>query len=218
MVVVQRKEGESKLSVMAKYTEAKCRLCRREGVKLFLKAGRCFSPKCPVERKGAVPPGQHGLKRRRELSSFGLQLRAKQRAKRTYGVLERQFRRHIREAVKHKQTVLQILERRLDNVVYRLGFTPSRSVARQIINHGHVSVNNRKIDVPSYLVKPEELINLNRKAQEMMLVKKMLEEKKYEPPVWLDRRGPVGKVLRPPQKEDIQTDINEQLIAEYYSR
>lgn len=207
---------------MARYNDAKCRLCRREGTKLFLKGERCLSPKCPVEKKGAVPPGQHGSKMRKELSNFGFQLRAKQKVKRTYGLLERQFRRYIKEATRKKgatsRALFQILERRLDNVVYRLGLAPSRSVARQIVNHGHVLVDQKKVSIPSYLVGPEELITLDKKSQEMTIIKKALADKRYEPPVWLKRQGPVGKVLHLPEGEDIQTDINEQLIIEYYSR
>lgn len=203
---------------MARYTEAKCRLCRRERGKLFLKGERCLSAKCPIERKGAVPPGQHGTKSRRELSNFGLQLREKQKAKRTYGVLERQLRHYILKVTAHKLTILQILERRLDNVVYRLGLTPSRSVARQIVSHGQILVNNQKVDVPSYLVKSDELISLKKKAQEIAVIKNILKESKFELPAWLARRGPVGKIVRLPKRDDIQSDINEQLISEYYSR
>lgn len=203
---------------MARYTDAKCRLCRREGAKLFLKGERCLSPKCPIERKGAVAPGQHGSRGRREPSNFGLQLREKQKAKRIYGILERQFQRYVRKSSTYGQTLLQILESRLDNVIYRLGFTPSRSVARQIVNHGHITVNDQRVDVSSYLVKAEEVISLDKTAQEMVTVKKFLAEKKYQPPSWLARRGPVGKVVRLPARDEVQADINEQLIAEYYSR
>lgn len=203
---------------MARYTDAKCRLCRREGTKLFLKGERCLSLKCPIERKGAVAPGQHGLRGRRELSNFGLQLREKQKAKRIYGILERQFRHYVRKSSTYGQTLLQILECRLDNVIYRLGFTPSRSVARQIVNHGHITVNDRRVDISSYLVKAEEVISLDKTAQEMVTVKKFLAEKKYQPPSWLARRGPVGKVVRLPARDEVQADVNEQLIAEYYSR
>lgn len=203
---------------MAKYTDAKCRLCRREGAKLFLKGERCSSSKCPIERKGAVAPGQHGSKTRREPSNFGLQLREKQKMKRTYGVLERQLRRYIKEASAHNQTIIQMLERRLDNVTYRLGFTPSRSVARQIVSHGHVLVDNKKVKTPSYIVKPENMISLDKKSLAMVTVKKIITDKNYNPPSWLTRRGPVGKVVRVPSRDEIQTDIKEQLIAEYYSR
>ncbi|MDP3998792.1 MAG: 30S ribosomal protein S4 [bacterium] len=198
---------------MARYTDAKCRICRREKVKLFLKAERCLSPKCPIEKRGAVPPGQHGAKRRREPSNFGIQLREKQKAKRTYGVLERQFRRYMGEVNKQRGTTARnlflILERRLDNVVYRLGLAPSRSVARQLVNHGHVMINNKKVDVPSYSVCREEVISLDKKPNEI---------ENYQPPAWLARQGPMGKILRLPERDDIQTDIDEQLIAEYYSR
>lgn len=204
---------------MAKYTDAKCRLCRREGGKLFLKGERCFSPKCPLEKKGAVPPGQRGVKGARKLSDFGIQLRAKQKAKRTYGVLEKQFRHYVDVTTRRRgKSVFQILERRLDNVVYRLGFVPSRSVARQIVGHGHVLVDNKKINIPSYLVRPGELVNLDPKSQEIAIVRKFMEDKKYQPPEWLKRQGPVGKVLRLPEKDDLKINIDEQLITEYYSR
>lgn len=214
----RKKEGEFKN--LAFYNKIKCRLCRKEGVKLFLKGERCLSPSCPLEKKGAVPPGQHGLKRKRKISDFGLRLREKQKAKRTYGILERQFRCYFREAKKKgaTQTFLTLLERRLDNVIYRLGFSPSRAMARQLISHGHVLVNNKKVDIHSYRVRKEEIISLDKKSQEMAIVQKLLADKKYRPPSWLERKGAVGKILRLPAKEDIEADINEQLIVEYYSR
>jgi len=207
---------------MARYLDSKCRLCRREGTKLFLKGERCFSPKCPLEKKGAVAPGQHGLKMRRRLSEYGVQLREKQKAKRTYGVLERQFRRYFKKAFKKRgvtgEALLQLLESRLDNVVYRLGFVPSRSVARQLVRHGHILVDGKKVDIPSYQVKPGQVINLNPKAMKMEVVKKSLAEKKKEIPSWLQKRAAVGKIIRLPTREEIGADIAEQLIVEYYSR
>jgi len=207
---------------MARYLDSKCRLCRREGRKLFLKGERCFSPKCPLEKKGAVAPGQHGLKMRRRLSEYGVQLREKQKAKRTYGVLERQFRRYFKKAFKKRgatgEALLQLLESRLDNVVYRLGFVPSRSVARQLVHHGHILVDGKKVDIPSYQVKPGQVINLNLKAMKMEVVKKSLAEKKKEIPSWLQKKAAVGKIIRLPTREEIGADIAEQLIVEYYSR
>jgi len=206
---------------MARYLEAKCRLCRREGTKLFLKGERCFSPKCPIERKGALPPGQHAQKGRKKLSSFGLQLREKQKAKRIYGVLERQFRRYYEIAAKRKgatgEVLLTLLETRLDNVVYRLGFAPSRSVARQLVSHGQVFVNGKKVNISSYNLKPNDTISLSPKALEMAIIKKTVDSK-IKPPAWLEKKAAVGRMVRLPKKEEIETDIDEQLIVEYYSR
>jgi len=206
---------------MARYLDAKCRLCRREGTKLFLKGERCYSPKCPVERKGALPPGQHGQKGRRKISAYGLQLREKQKAKRIYGVLERQFRRYFGIALKKRgatgETLLVLLETRLDNILYRLGFVFSRSIARQVISHNHVLVNGKKINISSANLKPNDTISLSTKALEMPVVKKSLEAK-IKPSVWLEKKAAVGKVIRLPKREEIDTDINEQLIVEYYSR
>lgn len=207
---------------MARYVEAKCRLCRREGIKLFLKGDRCYSPKCPIERKGAVPPGQHGQKRARRMSDYGLQLREKQKTKRIYGVLEQQFRRYFKKAFRIKgstgQRLLQLLELRLDNVVYRLGLVPSRSVARQLVTHGQVLVDNQKVNIPSYQVKVEQMISLSPRALKLEIVKKSLAEKEKKVPEWLKLKAVIGKVARLPEREKIDTDINENLIVEYYSR
>jgi small subunit ribosomal protein S4 len=209
---------------MARYLGPKCRLCRAAGTKLFLKAERCYSPKCPLERKGAVPPGQHGQKKKGgvRLSKYGEQLAEKQKLKRIYGVLEKQFRRYFSQALKAKgetgKTLLQLLERRLDNVVYRLGFAPSRSVARQLVRHGHVLVNNKRVNIPSYQVRPGEIISLAPKALKMEVVSKALEEKERKIPSWLQRKAAVGKINRLPERGDIDFDINEDLIVEFYSR
>ncbi len=207
---------------MARYTDAKCRVCRQEGLKLFLKGERCYSPKCPIERKGAVPPGQHGPRGRRRLSEYGQQLRAKQKTKRLYGVLERQFRRYYKKAVKARETtgevLLQLLESRLDNVVFRLGLAPSRSVARQLVTHGHVFINNKRVDIVSYQVKPSELIRLDDKAMKMPQVKKNWAERAKNLPKWLQRRGPIGKITRLPKRDEVESDIDDRLIIEYYSR
>jgi len=206
---------------MAKYTGPKCRLCRREGTKLFLKGGRCYSQQCPVERKGAVPPGQHGFGRRR-LSDYGRQLREKQKVKRIYGILERQFKSYFKKALRVRKesgvVLLRFLELRLDNVIYRLGLVPSRSVARQIIRHGFALVDNKKVNIPSYQVKPGQIISLSGKALNIKPVKEFLKEKAEKPPKWLSRKAVVGKVNRFPEREEIKGSINEDLIVEFYSR
>lgn len=207
---------------MARYKDAKCRLCRREGVKLFLKGARCFSPKCPIERRGGVPPGQQGQRRLRRLSEFGVQLREKQKAKRLYGVLERQFRRYYEQAAKVREAtgeaLLQLLEARLDNVVYRLGFALSRGIARQLVNHGHILVDGKKVNIPSYRVKTGQTISLTSKGLTIDQVKMALAEKDRMIPAWLKRKAAVGKVVRLPKREEIDANINENLIVEFYSR
>lgn len=207
---------------MARYTGPKCRLCRREGKKLFLKGARCYSPKCPIERRGGVPPGQHGQKRQRRMSDYGLQLREKQQTKRFYGVKERQFRKYFEEASEHTaktgEKLLQILETRLDNSVFRLGLAPSRSVARQLISHGHVMVNSRVVDVPSYRVSPKEVITFKPAALRLDEVKKALAEKDREIPGWLERKGAAGRVVRFPEREEIDVETDESMIVEFYSR
>lgn len=207
---------------MARYTEAKCRLCRREGTKLFLKGERCYSPKCPIERKGAVTPGQHGPKKQGRLSDFGRQLREKQKAKRVYGVLERQFKNYFKKAIKNRQAtgekLLQLLETRLDNAVFRLGLVPSRSVAREIVTHGHVFVNGKKVNIPSYQIKPGEVVSLKPKLLELDLVKKAISEKERKIPAWLEKKVAVGKMVRFPKREEIDVDLDEHLIIEFYSR
>jgi len=208
---------------MAKYTDPKCRLCRREGVKLYLKGERCFSPKCPIEKKGAQVPGQHGKKRARgRLSGFGIQLREKQKAKRTYGVLESQFIRYYKDSLVAKgntgEMMMQLLESRLDNVVYRLGFTSSRSLARQLVSHGHVAVNGKKVDVPSFQTKPGMTVSVDTAGQAFNFVAPNLADEKNKPAVWLSRKGAEGKIDRLPTRDEIGSDIKENLIIEYYSR
>lgn len=206
---------------MARYTDAKCRLCRREGVKLFLKGERCYSPKCPIERKGAVPPGQHGPRGRRRVSDYGQQLREKQKAKRLYGVLERQFRRYVDKAAKNPQAtgevLFQLLESRLDNIVYRLGLAPSRSVARQLVSHGHTYVNEQRVNIASYQVRPGDTIRVSDKAK-IPAVEKNWADRAKSTPKWLQRKGPVGKMIRLPEREEIELGIDDKLIVEYYSR
>ena len=211
---------------MARYTGSKCRLCRREGEKLFLKGDRCLSPKCAFERR-EYPPGQHGQKRtfRRKSSDYGMQLREKQKARRIYGVMERQFRKYFGDAIKIKGMtgvyLLQTLERRLDNVVYRLGFAASRDQARQIVSHGHFSVNGRAVRIPSLQLKADDVIAVregSRKSPYFQEAAKALEH--VSVPVWLSLDSPAlqGRVVNVPSRDQIDVPIREQLIVEYYSR
>ncbi|MFZ2202235.1 MAG: 30S ribosomal protein S4 [Microgenomates group bacterium] len=207
---------------MAKYTDAKCRLCRREGVKLFLKGARCYSPKCPIEKRGGQIPGQHGKKMGRpRLSGFGIQLREKQKTKRFYGVLESQLHRYYDEAIKSSQNtgevLMQLFETRLDNLVYRLGLTLSRSLARQLVTHGNVLVNGKKIDVPSYGVKPGQVVAVSpRGAKINYVIEALKAENKL--PDWLSRKDVIGKMERYPGRDEMPSDIKENLIIEFYSR
>ena len=206
---------------MAHYVDAKCRLCRREGEKLYLKGARCYTPKCPIDKRGAQPPGQHGKKMHRRLSSYGIQLREKQKVKRIYSVLERQFRRYYQEAMKSPQNtgerLLQLLESRLDNIVYRLGLTQSRSLARQLVTHGHIQVDGKKVDIPSYLVKPDQIVSLSKKGSQLLVIKESLEQKPT-PPKWLSRKAIVGRMERLPVRDEMSESIKENLIIEFYSR
>ena len=212
---------------MARYTGPVCKLCRREGEKLFLKGERCFSPKCAVERR-AYPPGQHGRMaqwRRSRTSDFGDQLRAKQKARRVYGVLERQFRRYFKQALKARGltglTLLQILESRLDNVVYRLGFASSRAQSRQLVSHGHLLVNGRRTNVPSMQIKPGDVIEVREGSQNKTLIKDlfaMAEERSVPDWVTRDIKNMSGGITRLPERSEIDANLNEQRIVEYYSR
>jgi len=207
---------------MAKYTDPKCRLCRREGVKLYLKGPRCFSPKCPIDKKGAQIPGQHGKRRTSgRLSGYGIQLREKQKCKRTYGVLEGQFHHYYETAIKSSsntgEVLMQLLESRLDNIAYRLGFVTSRSMARQLVTHGHLLVNGKKVDVPSFQTKPGMIITLSDSSSKFNFVAPNLNEKNT-PSKWLSRQATTGKIDRLPTREEIGSDIKENLIIEYYSR
>jgi len=208
---------------MARYTEAVCKLCRREGQKLFLKGERCYTDKCGVTRR-AYAPGQHGQSRKKT-SEYGLQLRAKQKARRFYGVLERQFSHYFEMAVKKTgmagENLLRILESRLDNVVYRLGFASSHAEARQLVNHGHFIVNGKKVNIPSFLVKPGEIITLKETSRNNEKLKSIIEANSYRPvPKWLDiDRGTLqGTVISLPNREDIDLDVEEHLIVELYSK
>lgn len=207
---------------MAKYIDAKCRLCRREGVKLYLKGARCFSPKCPIDKRGAQIPGQHGKKQGRpRLSGYGIQLREKQKAKRTYGVLEGQLHRYYDLAIKAPQNTgevfMQLLETRLDNVVYRLGLVLSRSLARQLVTHGNVQVDGKRVDIPSFQVKPDQVISVSPRGSKFNFVTET-EAKEGTVPAWLERKAGLGKVVRLPSRSEIPSDIKESLIIEYYSR
>ncbi len=210
---------------MGRYLGPKFKIDRREGTNLYLKGKRSLGPKHPIEKKGAVPPGQHGQKslRRRKSSDYSLQLREKQKVKRMYGLLERQFRRYYKESAKKKgetgTTLLQKLETRLDNSVYRLGLAASRAQARQLVTHGHVLVKDKKVSIPSYGLKDNEIISLSDKAQKFSIVKEATEAiDKDTIPKWLEKKGLSGKVKRLPEREEIIGDINDQLIVEFYSR
>lgn len=211
---------------MARYNGPVCKLCRREGEKLFLKGERCFSPKCAFERR-SYAPGMHGRQAqfRRKESDYALQLRAKQKARRVYGVYERQFRRYFREAQRQKGltgvNLLIFLETRLDNVVYRLGFASSRTQARQLVQHGHFEVSGRKTNIPSYLVKPGDIVavrDTSRGNSYFKEVSQVLDEGQV--PAWLslDPANLTGKVVDLPSRDDIDITLSEQLIVEYYSR
>jgi small subunit ribosomal protein S4 len=211
---------------MANYTDAVCKLCRREGQKLFLKGDRCLSPKCAIERRN-YPPGDHGKKAtfRRKVSDFGMQLREKQKARRIYGVMEKQFRRYFREASRRKGmtgvTLLSILESRLDNVVYRLGFADSRSQARQLVRHGHFDVNGRKTNIPSYIVNVGDVVTVRATSRDKAYFKDRAQIMQTgKAPAWLNLNlmNMGGSVMAAPGREDIEIPLNEQLIVEYYSR
>lgn len=208
---------------MARYTEAACRLCRRVSEKLMLKGEKCLTPKCALERRTSSP-GQHASTRRK-ISDRGLQLREKQKARYTYGVLERQFRKFFAEAERLPgitgENLLVLLERRLDNVVYRLGFADSRSQARQLVRHGHIIVNGRKTNIPSFLTKPGDTIEWRERSQQTEYYKGLMGTiKDSTVPNWLtlDKQKLVGRVLRFPERDDIEIILNEKAIVEYYSR
>lgn len=198
----------------------KCRYCRREGEKLFLKGARCFSPKCPIDKQGAVAPGDHGLSSGRRLSEYGRQLREKQKAKRMFGLNEKQFKKYVKKAEQEANTgeeLVRLLETRLDNTLYRLGLVPSRATAKQLINHGHVFVNEKKVTIPSYQIKIDDEIRLSEKAQKMNKIEEWL-ERDEKAPKWLQRKGFIGKVKRQPEREEMVSSIDESLIIEFYSR
>ena len=209
---------------MARYIGPVCRLCRREGMKLFLKGERCYTDKCAIEKRN-VPPGQHGRARRAKVVGYGIQLREKQKVKRTYGVLENQFRRYFEAADRQKgitgYLLLQMLERRLDNVVYRLGFATSRAQARQLVRHGHFMVNAKKVDIPSYSVRQGDTISVRRSSGENPTIQHAMEEVKGRGiPEWLliDAAALAGRISSLPTREQINLPVQEQLIVELYSK
>lgn len=200
---------------MARYTGPKRRLSRREGMPLFTKDIKF------MEKKGAIPPGQHGIGRRRRVSEYGLQLREKQKIKRIFGLLEKQFRLYFNKASKVKGAtglaLLEALETRLDNIVYKLGFANSRAQARQLVTHGHVKIDSKKVSAPSYKVNVGQTIALSDKLSDNTQVKKSLEAQSSLPE-WLERQATFGKVLRRPNRDEMEQGVNEQLVVEYYSR
>jgi len=209
---------------VARYRGAVCRLCRREGTKLFLKGERCFSDKCALEKR-PYPPGEHGRARRLRIIGYGLQLREKQKVRRIYGVLERQFRIYFKKAERKRgitgENLLSLLERRLDNVVFRLGFASSRPQARQMVRHGHIEVNGKKVDIPSYLVKKGDTIAVREKSKKLEAITQAMQLTQNRPiPKWLevDYDNLVGKVVEYPSREDIDFPVQEQLIVELYSK
>jgi small subunit ribosomal protein S4 len=212
---------------MARTTEPVCKLCRREGEKLFLKGERCYTPKCAVERR-AYPPGEHGYEqqfRRQRPSAYAMQFREKQKLRRIYGVLERQFRRYFEEATRREgmtgRNLLIILESRLDNVVYRLGLASSRAQARQVVNHGHIDVNGRRCDIPSALLRPGDVLTIHPASRELTYFRQVAETLGENPvPTWLsfDPVDMSARVVNYPAREEIELTVNEQLVVEYYSR
>ena len=209
---------------MARYTDANCRLCRRERQKLFLKGTKCFTEKCPVERRG-FPPGQHGQSRRTKISEYGVQLREKQKVRRMYGLMETQFRNTFARALKQTgrtgETLVKLLERRLDNVVYRLGLAPSRKAARQLVCHGHFLVNNVPVDTPSYLLKAGDTIQVRERSKKLEVLHasmKRMKDTAMLPWLSLDKAAMVGTFLNIPERADIPLNADEQLIVELYSK
>ena len=209
---------------MARYTESVCRLCRREGTKLFLKGDRCYGAKCAVTKRH-TPPGQHGQARTRKQSEYGVQLREKQKCRRAYGVLESQFRKYFDMASNMRgvtgENMLCLLERRLDNVAYRLGLGESRPMARQIVLHGHIRVNGQKVDIASYLIKVGDVITVREASRDIPVFKALREQGAGKPvPKWLemDAETLTGKVVSLPQRDDIDLTIEEHMIVEFYSR
>ncbi len=209
---------------MARYTDPSCRLCRRERQKLFLKGTKCFTEKCPVERR-AYPPGQHGQSRRSKVSEYGVQLREKQKVRRMYGLQETQFRNTFAKALRQPgrtgETLVKMLERRLDNVVYRLGLAPSRKAARQLVVHGHFLVNSKPVDIPSYLLKAGDAVQVRDKSKKMEALHasmKRMKDTAMLPWLSLDKAAMVGTFLNIPERADIPLNADEQLIVELYSK
>ena len=210
---------------MARYRGSICKLCRRDGVKLFLKGDRCYSPKCSIE-KGATVPGKNSRTARvKKLSTYGIRLREKQKLRRYYGLLERQFKNYFQNAERRKgitgENLLELLERRLDNIVYRLGLTKSRAQARQLVLHSHISVNGKKVNIPSYQVNVNDIIEVRENSKNIMDLKEIQEEKvEISIPDWLEfnAKSLKGKIIKFPSKEDLNLPVEEKLVVEYYSR
>ena len=208
---------------MARYIGPVCRLCRREGMKLFLKGERCYTEKCAIEKRN-MPPGQHGRRRSSKMQGYGVQLREKQKVKRTYGVLEDQFRRYFEMADRTRgitgETLLQLLERRFDNAVYRMGFATSRAQARQLVRHGHFLINGKKVDIPSYSLKAGDVVSVRQTSRENASILHAVGEVKGRGiPEWIALEGELGaKVKSMPTREQINLPVQEQLIVELYSK
>lgn len=208
---------------MARYTDSVCKLCRREKEKLFLKGQKCFTEKCPIENKN-YPPGQHGVSRRTKVSEYGIQLREKQKIKRIYGLLETQFRNYFQRANKQKgitgENLVKLLERRLDNVVFRFGFASSRKQARQLIRHRHLSVNNGIVDIPSYIVSPGDIVQIREKSKKLDAIHDSLKRIKDSTYSWLsvDKAALAGTFVQIPEREEVPLNANEQLVVELYSK
>ena len=209
---------------MARYTGPVCKLCRREGEKLFLKGARCVSPKCAFEKRG-FPPGQHGKTRRFKVSEYGLQLREKQKTREIYGILEGQFYNYYQKATLEKgitgENLLRYIERRLDNIVYRLGLAPSRKAARQLIRHRHFTVNDTVVDIPSYLLEKGDVVRVREKSRKLETIHsamRKIKEGKLHPWLSLDKANMTGELLDIPERADIPVNVNEKLIVELYSK
>jgi len=206
---------------MARYTGPVCRLCRREGMKLYLKGDRCYTDKCAIARRGYAP-GQHGHNKKK-LTGYGIQLREKQKLKRVYGIMEGQFKKYFEEAERRKgitgENLLQILETRLDNVVFRMGFASSRAQARQLVRHGHFRVNGKKVNIPSYLVKVGDVISVKETSKDIAVIRENADANRTVPKwIEVDRDNLEGKIVALPSREDIDIPVQEHLIVELYSR
>ncbi len=208
---------------MARYTDAVCKLCRREKQKLFLKGQKCYTEKCPIENKN-YPPGQHGLNRRTKISEYGVQLREKQKIKRSYGLLETQFENYFEKANKQKgitgDNLIKLLERRFDNVVYRLGFASSRKQARQLIKHRHFEVNDKLVDIPSFLLTTGDIVKVRDKSKKLDAIHDSLKRVKDNTYAWLtvDKASLSGTFLQVPERAEVPLNANEQLVVELYSK
>jgi len=208
---------------MARYTDSVCKLCRRERQKLFLKGHKCYTDKCPIEKRN-YPPGQHGVSRRTKISEYGVQLREKQKIKRIYGLLEVQFRNYFEKAIKQKgktgENLVKLLERRLDNVVYRIGFASSRKQARQLVKHGHILINSKPVDIPSYLVRVGDQIQIRDKSKKLDAIHNSLKRVKDNTYNWItvDKATLSGTFVQIPERSDIPLEANEQLVVELYSK